>query len=114
MIEIVKPGIRYGFIARSRAFMGLSAILVLGSILLLSTRGLNLGIDFKGGNKLILAFSQDAGADRDSIKDAVADLIRQKTGGAMDAPGRGRRDWSEGDIALVPGYAGCTVQCKSD
>jgi preprotein translocase SecF subunit len=80
MIEIVKPGIRYGFIAQSRAFMGLSAILVLGSILLLSTRGLNLGIDFKGGNKVIVAFQEGTDVDAKQLKTSISELLRAKTG----------------------------------
>ena len=79
MIQIVKPGSNYPFIKNAHIFGIISGMLVLGSLLLLFTKGLNKGIDFKGGNKLIVAFATDAGADRDSIKQVVADLVGSKT-----------------------------------
>ena len=80
MIEIIKPGSKYAFIAASKKFLFASGMLVMASLLLLAFRGLNLGIDFKGGNKLIVAFTEDAGANQDRIKGVVASLIENKLG----------------------------------
>ena len=81
MIEIVKSDSKYPFIAKSKTMLTVSAIVVLASLALLATRGLNLGIDFKGGNKLIVSFTEDAGATPDAIRDTVAELIKEKRGG---------------------------------
>ena len=80
MIEIVKAGTKYPFIPNAKRFLFVSLLVVLTSIMLLATRGLNLGIDFKGGNKVIVAIQDDAGADMDKIKATIAGLIESKTG----------------------------------
>jgi preprotein translocase SecF subunit len=80
MIEIVKAGTKYPFIPNAKRFLFVSLMVVLGSVMLLATRGLNLGIDFKGGNKVIVAIKSDANADMDKIKATIASLIEEKTG----------------------------------
>ena len=81
MREIIKSGTKYPFIENSQKFLLISGILVMGSLLLLMTKGLNRGIDFKGGNKLIVAFTEDTQVDADSIKEVIGGLISSKTGG---------------------------------
>ncbi len=80
MHEIIKPGSKFPFIPNANRFLFLSGMIVTASLLLLATRGLNLGIDFKGGNKLIVAFTEDADVSADSLKEAVGELIKEKTG----------------------------------
>ena len=80
MIEIVKAGTKYPFIPNAKRFLFVSLMVVLSSAMLLATRGLNLGIDFKGGNKVIVAIQDDAGANMDKIKATIASLIEAKTG----------------------------------
>ncbi len=46
---IVPPNTKVPFIANRRAFFTFSCLMVLGAIALLLVRGLNFGIDFKGG-----------------------------------------------------------------
>ena len=52
----------YPFMATRKVWYTLSAILMIGSIVSFATRGLNLGIDFKGGTQITFnthkAFSQ--------------------------------------------------------
>ncbi len=82
MREIIKAGTKYPFIPNAKKFLFISSMLVLASILLLATRGLNKGIDFKGGNKLIVAFVEGTDVDANSIKATIGDLVTAKTGSA--------------------------------
>jgi len=53
----VPDGTRFGFMKARFAGLGLSALLVLGSVLLMFKPGLNFGIDFRGGIQMELAAS---------------------------------------------------------
>ena len=68
MIEIVKPNSKFEFIGRAKYFGFISAMLVLAAIIFLLVKGLNFGIDFKGGNKLIVAFDVEANATRSKVR----------------------------------------------
>ena len=48
-MEIFKTEKTYDFMKKRLPFLGLSSILIIVSIVLLLTRGLNFGIDFVGG-----------------------------------------------------------------
>jgi len=48
-LEIIKPGVNLNFIGRRFFFLPLAAILVLASLVSISTKGLQLGLDFAGG-----------------------------------------------------------------
>ncbi|MBI4373693.1 MAG: protein translocase subunit SecF, partial [Deltaproteobacteria bacterium] len=49
-------GFHFNFISKMRLFMAVSLIAILGSLYLMSTRGLNFGTDFKGGIRLQYRF----------------------------------------------------------
>ncbi|MFT7623234.1 MAG: preprotein translocase SecF subunit [Myxococcota bacterium] len=78
MREIIKPGTTYPFVEMSKKFLFISAMLVVASVLLVLTKGLNKGIDFKGGNKLIVAFQESVTVDATALKATVAELIESK------------------------------------
>ncbi len=78
--EPIKPGVSFPWMANANRFMLFSGLLTLVSILSLSVRGLDLGIDFKGGTKVIAAFKTDANASADGIRDAVGALIKERLG----------------------------------
>lgn len=78
MNEIIKPGSKFPIMQNAKKALFVSGLVVLGSLVLLMTKGLNLGIDFKGGNKLIVAFAEDTDVDPDSLKAVVAELIESK------------------------------------
>ncbi len=80
MHEIIKPGTKYPFMAMAKYWIGATGALVLLSIILLLTKGLNFGIDFRGGTKMIVAFREGANANADSVKETVRALIAEKTG----------------------------------
>ena len=77
MLEIIKPGTKFPIITHSNKMLFLSSMLVIGSIILLVVKGLNLGIDFRGGNKLIVSFDSQVEVERDAIRDVVHSVIAE-------------------------------------
>lgn len=49
MFELIKPGTEIDFVGKRKLWMGLSIVVIIISIVLLFTKGLNYGIDFTGG-----------------------------------------------------------------
>jgi preprotein translocase subunit SecF len=58
-MEIIRPGINLDFVGKMKPFAGVSAALVILSLLLILVRGFNYGIDFAGGSLLQLHFQKD-------------------------------------------------------
>ena len=69
-MEFFKKTPTIPFMANRRWFYGLSAFMMVATLLLLLTRGLNFGIDFTGGVVLEIAYPQSA--DLDKAREAVA------------------------------------------
>jgi len=63
-MEFFKKTPTIPFMAKRRWFYGVSAIMMIGTLVLLLTRGLNFGIDFTGGVVLEIAYPQSADLDR--------------------------------------------------
>lgn len=78
-MELIKPGSNWDFMGKRKASFTLSLALVTVSLISLVVMGLNLGIDFKGGTKLIVAFNSDTDVERDKIRAAFDQLIVEKT-----------------------------------
>src|SRR5215471_17880975 len=74
--ELIKPNHDFNFVGRMRLLLGISMVLVLGSIAMLPInhfwRGhtLNYGIEFRGGTELQVAFSKPEEANE--IRSAMA------------------------------------------
>ncbi len=49
MFHIIKPGMTFDFVGKRHIYLTLSALLVIGTIVLFFTKGINYGIDFTGG-----------------------------------------------------------------
>ncbi len=63
-MEIFKKGVVYDFMGKRIPFLGLSVLLVIASIGLLVTKGLNFGIDFAGGTIVQVKYEQKAPIDK--------------------------------------------------
>lgn len=63
-MEFFKNDKTYGFMAKRIPFLGLSAVLLVVSIFLLISKGLNFGIDFAGGTLVQVKYDQTAPIDK--------------------------------------------------
>lgn len=84
-MELVSADLRIDFVGLRKVMITISAVLVLGSIGLLLTRGLNYGIDFAGGTMVDVRFSepQSTGAVRKAVDrgEGIAAAVVQDVGG---------------------------------
>ncbi len=71
MIEILKPGSTYDFMGKRKLWSGISILLIIGTFVLIGTRGLNYGIDFTGGAEVQVQVPQtyDIGRVRNALSD---------------------------------------------
>ncbi len=63
-MEFFKANTNIDFLGSRRIAMVISSVLVLGSLVLLTVKGLNLGIDFTGGTLVELQYAQPANLDQ--------------------------------------------------
>ena len=58
MMQIIKPGTKIDFIGKTKIFYTISLIAIAVSLVLIFTKGFNLGIDFAGGTVMHVRFSE--------------------------------------------------------
>jgi len=63
-MEIFNNDKTYDFMGKKIAFLGVSGILIIASIVLLLTKGLSYGIDFVGGTVVQVKYNQEAPVDK--------------------------------------------------
>lgn len=63
-------GTQFDFMGRYRLAVIVSSVLIIGALLSIATRGLNLGVDFTGGYTIEVGYEQSA--DLNSIRNALA------------------------------------------
>lgn len=68
-MEIFKSGKIYDFMGKRIPFLGLSSLLIIASIVLLITKGVNFGIDFAGGTIVQVKYEKPAPIDK--IRDVL-------------------------------------------
>lgn len=73
---IIKPGTNFEFMNRRFVFFGISGAVILAGLVALIVMGLNLGVDFSGGTKLVVAFSGEH-IERDVIRNVVVDKFKE-------------------------------------
>jgi preprotein translocase subunit SecF len=71
MFEIIKPGTKIDFMGKRKIWMGLSVVFLVGTLILLFTKGLNYGIDFTGGAEVQVKVpvTYDIGKLRNALSD---------------------------------------------
>lgn len=71
MLELIRPGIQIDFVGKRNLWMALSVVAIVGTLLLLATKGLNYGIDFTGGAEVQLhvPVGWDISKVRDSLEE---------------------------------------------
>jgi preprotein translocase subunit SecF len=114
-MEFFKRKTSIPFMATRRWWYGISAVLIIGSLLLLAVRGLNFGIDFTGGVVIELAFPQSA--DLEKVRGALAsagygEASVQSFGTSKDVlvrvlpeEGKDVNQVSQGVLAAIQSYA---------
>jgi len=86
-MQLLKQSLNIDFLGRRKIAWTISIVLLLASIVSLSTRGLNLGIDFTGGTIVEVGYSQNV--ELAPVREALAaaqfdDVIVQHFGTAKD------------------------------
>lgn len=71
-MELIKPGRQFDFMSKRWLFMGISAVLLLASLVALIKPGPKFGTDFKGGTEVEVAFL--APVDAGELRSTVASL----------------------------------------
>jgi preprotein translocase subunit SecF len=87
MFQIFKSENTISFMSWRKVAMVFSALMMLASVSLVTTKGLNLGLDFTGGTVIEVGFSQEA--DLKNVRDTLAangfdDAIVQSFGSPRD------------------------------
>lgn len=107
-MEFFKKQTRIKFMGRRRIAMVFSAILIVGSLVSLFTKGLNFGIDFTGGTVIDVQYPQpmDLGQVRQVLSGKFDDVEAQYFGTARDvmiriAPRHGESSAQLGDRVLA-------------
>ena len=85
----IRPWLKIDFISRRRLWFGISAAVILVSVLALGVRGLNLGIDFKGGTQI--GFTTPAPTSIEEVRKQAAEV------GQANAVIQGRGPSTNGD-----------------
>ena len=72
--ELVPSGTHFDFIGKWRIAVAFSLALILASLIAVPIRGIRLGIDFAGGNEMIVQFEPGVPAEEGAIRGAVASV----------------------------------------
>lgn len=83
MFELIRPGTNINFVGKRNLWMGLSVVAIVGTLVLLMTKGLNYGIDFTGGAEVQIQApaSWDIGKVRSEMEEGgLKDIKVQQIG----------------------------------
>ena len=71
-LNIIPAGVNIGIIAKRKIFFMISALLIITSIAMVATQGLNFGIDFKGG--IVIEIRTEGPADVSQLRGELGGL----------------------------------------
>ncbi len=102
-MEIIKPGTRIPFLSYRRWGFILSSVLIIGVVLLLFTKGPNLGVDFEGGTMVHVKLPEAVtiGQLRDALQQSPLGGVVQDFGGGGTGEYLIRMEKSETEIGTV-------------
>ncbi len=102
-MEIIKPGTRIPFLSYRRWGFMLSSVLIIGVVLLLFTKGPNLGVDFEGGTMVHVRLPESVtiGQLRDALQQSPLGGVVQDFGGGGTGEYLIRMEKSETEIGTV-------------
>lgn len=102
-MEIIKPGTRIPFLNYRRWGFMLSSVLIIGVVLLLFTKGPNLGVDFEGGTMVHVKLPEAVtiGQLRDALQQSALGGVVQDFGGGGTGEYLIRMEKSETEIGTV-------------
>ena len=102
-MEIIKPGTRIPFLSYRRWGFMLSSVLIIGVVLLLFTKGPNLGVDFEGGTMVHVKLPESVtiGELRDALQQSPLGGVVQDFGGGGTNEYLIRMEKSETEIGTV-------------
>ena len=80
MLKLIPDDINVDFLGMRGKALGLSTTLVVLSLIAWLVMGLNLGIDFKGGSSVIVAFDAASKVDRGKLEDSMKSLLHDELG----------------------------------
>jgi preprotein translocase subunit SecF len=108
-MEFFRKRTAYGFMASRKMWYAVSAVLIIGSLVSIATRGLNLSIDFTGGVAVEAVFANDANIES----------LRQAFGAAGIEDAQVKSFGSTRDVAiqlppLPAGKEGATIRAEID
>lgn len=73
MFNIIKPNTNYDFIGTAKIWITISAVIIVASLFMFFTKGLNYGVDFTGGIEMQVRFD-DPSVDSHVIRKAMQEL----------------------------------------
>jgi len=108
--ELVPSGTRIDFVGRWKACAVASSLAILIGLAAVPLRGLSLGVDFRGGDQILVRVPPDAAADESKLRGVLVGM------GLPDAGVTRVGDVSEGlfEVRLPPSGGATTEQTASD
>lgn len=106
MLEIIPKNTNFDFVGKRFIWIGISIVLMVGTAILLMTKGLNYGIDFTGGAEVQLHFKKPVGIGelREKLeKGGFKNLLIQQLGQASESDFLVKVSGDESELQQIAG-----------
>ncbi|UCE85898.1 MAG: protein translocase subunit SecF, partial [Deltaproteobacteria bacterium] len=109
--EIIRPSTNFDFVGKGRICLAISLGLIAASAIAVAVRGVQLGIDFAGGNEVQIAFEESVVVDEGMLRDLVSGMgiespsvVRVGEAGRNEFLIRFRRDVEGEDLGFMDSF----------